>query len=76
MPTCSRDLAGGDGRKCCERRSACAVVHPREQRVDVDGGLHARRARDDCVADPFHHLGRLVVEHLQVGHGAMINQAD
>ena len=56
--------------------AARAVVHPREQRVDVDRRAHARRAGDDRVAHPFHHPGRLGVEHLQVGHAAMINQAD
>ena len=71
-----RELAVRHGRERGERGRARAVVHPGEQGVDVHRGLHARRAGNDRVAHAFHHLGRLGVEHLQVDHGAMINQAD
>ena len=64
------------GRERRERGGPRPVLHPREQRVDVDGRAHARRAGDERVANPLHQPSRVVVEHVQVGHAAMINQAD
>ena len=75
-PDVLADLAVGHGRERGERGRPRALVHPGEQRIDVDGRTHAGRAGDDRVADPFHHPGRLGVEHMQVGHAAMISQAD
>ena len=70
------DLAVCQRRERGERRRPRRLVHPREQRVDVDRRAHAGRAGDDRVANRLHHPGRLGVEHLQGGHAAMISQAD
>ena len=69
------DVALGDHVNAASAAARCGLGHPREQRVDVDRGAHARRAGDDHVAHALDHARRLDVERLQVGHRAMIGSA-
>ena len=65
----------GERRELGERRRPRGGLHAREQRVDVDGGTDARRPGDDRVAHALDHARGVGIEHLQVGHAAMIRVA-